>query len=150
MVELRLVPATLRMMILFTILSLAYRPEAFWGRPAGHLETNSHSLSWNVGFRDGSAAEVEVSQTRESLDRGFRVGDVAIPAGRYRFTEGALGYSSPTGRAVQAGGELSGGDTSEGIASASPSRSGGIRGRTSRSAPRTSTTGSACRTGSTT
>lgn len=89
--------------------SLAHRFEFVWDERLRALETNSSSLNWDFRFRDGTSARSQVEWAREVLATGFQVGGIPVPAGRYAFLAGSLGFASPSGSDVQVGASVNGG-----------------------------------------
>ncbi len=75
--------------------------QTYTANAANQLRTNVVSGAFSVTFRDTQAARVEVEQTRDILDRPFRiVRDVAIPAGSYDFTTTTGTYTLNTARRI--------------------------------------------------
>jgi hypothetical protein len=89
--------------------SLAHRFEFVWDDRFRTLETSTSSLDWDFRFRNGAATRSNVEWAHEQLAAAFRVGDVLVPAGRYDFVAGSLGFASSSGADLQAGGAISGG-----------------------------------------
>ena len=125
--------------------SLAHLVQVHWDHHLERLQTHAQNVAWNFDFRNSSSASARVSFTEDVVDQPFEVGSVGIPQGRYRFVGGVVSYASPSGRALQAGGELRGGGFYGGVTSwASRRTSPGILGRTSPWGRRASTTVSTC------
>jgi len=75
----------------------AFRIEFIWDDRFRVMETNTSSLTWDFGFRSGASVRSQVGYARERLDAGFEVGGLPIPGGDYRFVDGLVRYSSPSG-----------------------------------------------------
>lgn len=89
--------------------SLAHRFEFIWDARFDAMETAGSTLNWNGRFRNGASTRMGVEYALDRLDAPFTVGGVAVPAGEYEFVAGSLGFGSPSGSALQAGGSLEGG-----------------------------------------
>jgi hypothetical protein len=89
--------------------NLSHRVEFIWDERFRVLETNTSSLTWRLNLRSGASANAQVAYSREVLDAEFQVGELPIPAGRYSFLDGTVGYGSPSGSALRWDAELSGG-----------------------------------------
>ena len=89
--------------------SLAHLVQVHWDHHFERLQTHFQNVAWNFDFRNSSSAHTEVNFTEDVVEQPFEVGSAGILEGRYRFVGGVVRYGSPSGRALQAGGEFSGG-----------------------------------------
>jgi hypothetical protein len=79
------------------------------------LETRLNTAGLDLDFRDGSTAQLSVTDRFEHVDEPFSVRSARIGVGRYDFVEGSASYQTSgarklSGRVSVGGGEYFGGD----------------------------------------
>ncbi len=89
--------------------NVGQRTELIWDHRFDALESSDLGAWWGADFHNGASLEVQAGRVGELLQRGFQVGRLEVPPGRYRYLEGSLSFGSPAGRDFRVQGEVGGG-----------------------------------------